>query len=284
MNTLRLLLIEDSASDATLFIDQIQNSLGHEVVEVEWRTRLSEALSLLESGQVFDQIWIDPGLPDLGQQNIGKALATLKRHLRSEGELRMISSLSSPTIAKQAAQHNVEVLQKDALTSTNNEILAIVRDMLAKRSSSGTIKVELARFEGTIAKMEYQIGENTKAIAAILTILDPMRNVVGELHSVKQIVEPLRNVTYELSLIKDTLKREAETAEKEKSAEKEVTVKRLDLMQAIILALITTVGSISVIVLPKVVDRWLEAPPATAPVTTPSPLDQGKPDAPSDPK
>lgn len=190
MPSLKLLLIEDTPADATLFISQIQDSLGVEV-EVEWRTRLTDAVGQLEAvgEEHYDQIWLDPGLPDLGSANIGKALALLKKYVPA-GELRLLSGLAQPAVAKQAESHNVAVVSKASLQpSGNQEILEMVKELLAKRSSSGaTTRVEMARYEGKLANLEYKVEENSRRLEKIEQGIDRMNNLAFELSAIKDLL------------------------------------------------------------------------------------------------
>lgn len=238
MNPAKLLLIEDTPSDATLFCDQIQRQLGNEV-EIEWRTRLSDALAWLEAGNVPDQIWLDPGLPDLREQNVGKALATLKGYVPI-GELRLISSTIAPALASQAAKHDVPVVEKG---NESAQILQIVQDLLSKRSSGATTRVELARVEGAIAKLEYQVEAN-----------------ITRLDKIEEVIDRLSTLAFEVGALKDSMNRLLQQGDKQ-----QIQTKRVEARQAIALGLISGLVSLGVaaitIVAPKLIDKW-DAKPA----------------------
>jgi hypothetical protein len=166
----RLLLIEDTTSDAEIFTDFMRQRLGE--VEVDVCVRLGDAIHRLQNhGEgYYDQIWIDPGLPDLNTDNIGKALAILKRF----APVQMTSGMTAPAIAKQATEYNVPIIQKSAFLGGNTAALqAIVqeiRDIVGKKSNNGgnvTVRVEQARLQAALLKFEVQIGEIQKDLQKV---------------------------------------------------------------------------------------------------------------------
>lgn len=238
----KLLLIEDSPADAAQFCDQIQNELGNEV-EIVWHTSLSAAMHWLKAeGNKPDQIWLDPAL--LGTQNIGKNLALLKECV-PPGELRLFGSTPS-IVHREAQRHEVEVVRKE----TDSQLLAIVQDLVAKRSSgSGTVKIELARFEGTIAKLEYQVSENCNRLARV-----------------EQIIERLNTINFELTAMKDAVNKIPAIQEQLAKSQgfKELRLKRMDFLQAVMISLISAGVALGSIALPKIIDK-LEHPNAPSP-------------------
>lgn len=247
MNPAKLLLIEDSSADATLFTDQIQNQLGSDI-EIEWKTRLSDALAWLEAGNKPDQIWLDPGLPDLGQ-GISKALTTLKKYVPA-GELRLLSSTVSPSLARAAEQQQVEVLHKDATTT---QVLQIVQELLSKRSGGTTARIETAKLEGKIAKLEYQLDISHTRLARIEATLERLSTVSFEVGTVKEALNRIPQLEKALSELQKT-----------SESTQQIRLKRWDVMQAIIVALISAAVAIGTILLAK------SPSPTPTPSTNPS--------------
>ncbi|MGA7936474.1 MAG: hypothetical protein WCA35_23170 [Kovacikia sp.] len=241
MTTLRLLLIEDTPSDATLFCDQIQNSIGNDV-DIEWKTHLGEAMAWLESGNEVDQIWLDPGLPDLGEKSIGKALATLKQFVEP-GELRLISS-NTPAIATQAQKQGVDVVAKEALISS--EILQIVQTLLNKRSSGQLVsetQVKIARLEGFVESNAGRLGK-------IEATLERLPTLIFEIETIKKFVAEIPSLKEELKSLqgKGLLK-----------------TKQLDVMQAVIVSLLTLVGVLGAAIGPRLLEQGKPTPTSSPP-------------------
>jgi len=255
MTLLRLLLIEDTPSDATLFIDQIQNSIGHEV-EIDWVQRLGEAMVQLESGRKYDQIWLDPGLPDLREQSIGKALVTLKQFV-PPGEVRMISSIAAPAVAQQAQQHDVAVVQKASL-SRDGEILDIVREMLNRRSGGSTIKVANARLEVKVINLEEQVKINTERLNQIESQL-------------RLVADRFTTIPFELESIKRILQEQKEAIAKQKDEKKEARASRTSVTVSIITAISAMVVAIVANVAPKLVDKVVAPVSPVSPPTRQTP-------------
>lgn len=152
---LRLLLIEDTPSDARIFCEQVKERHGDQAT-VEWKRSFKEAMLYLKAHPEIDQIWLDPGLADLGKEALGEAIAYLKRY----GEVQILSSIAAPAIKREAKKQEVEVYEK---TADFGSVLEKIDRVLEARGGT-TIKVGQAQLQGQIAKLDYQVGENVKAI------------------------------------------------------------------------------------------------------------------------
>lgn len=153
-----VLLIEDTAADAGRFTRQIKEKVGDDV-HVVWCRTLGEAKRHLASIEV-DQIWIDMG--DFADRDISHEIAHLKQFVPDD-QFFMLGAVST-TLRTQAQNQNVQIVSKDGLRAKDPEqsqILQIVLEMLQKRSSGATTKVDLAKqgvqllhLEGKVERME----------------------------------------------------------------------------------------------------------------------------------
>lgn len=255
MNTPTILLIEDTQSDAITFIDRLQETWGDNV-NVTWAKRLSEAMAHLESGTTFDQIWLDPGLPDLGERNVGSALATLKKF---GCEVKMISSEIRPVIAAQAQAHNVQLIQK---SSQGDQMLEIVSEMLSKRSN-GTIKVSMAEVRGAVSKLEYQVETNRVQLDKAERTIAALATVPYELAAIKNELKRIALLQGELA----TLKTEVAALKKSGEEKGKLGALRIDLAKAIVLALIALGGTAITTLGPKIIDALYPTPNPPAAVS-----------------
>jgi hypothetical protein len=259
MPIIKLLLIEDNPRDATLFCDQLQQELSGNV-EIEWKTRLDDALYWLESctaAQKPDQIWLDPGLPDLAQGSIGKALSSLKSHVPT-GELRMLSSLASPVARAQAAENQVPVVSKNQLIdSGNSQILEIVREMLYKRSSGSTVSIANAKLEGKIATLEVkmdifsrQVETNTPRIERTEANAQELSRRVSELAT-------------ELASLKKSIA-------DQKELNQQMIAKRIDARMTIATSIFTLIGLLGAAFMSNVAPKLLDKLAAPSAIASPS--------------
>lgn len=265
MNPAKLLLIEDNPSDATLFCDRIQNELGSEI-EIEWKTRLTDAMAWLEAGNRPDQIWLDPGLPDLGQQNLGKALSTLKKYVAA-GELKLLSSTVAPSVARAAEQQQVQVLNKDA---TNTQVLQIVQELLTKRSGGTTARVEAAKLEGKIAKIEYQVGSTLERLARIEAALERLATVAFEVNATREALNRIPPLEAKFKEFQQQLEAKIREFQQFREGSQQVRLKRMDMLQAIFIALISGGVALGTLALPKLLPDQ----------PTPLPLEPNRPGTP----
>lgn len=255
--SIEIMLIEDHPPDATLFIHKLQQNMGDEV-QVHWVKTLAEAYRDLETGKKYDQIWLDPGLPDLiAQTDINRALLTLKKYVEQvNGELHIITSSASPGVIAQAENHQVNIVEKDALLSRDSQILQIVGDMLAKKSGGyGTVKVQAAKMEGTIAKLEYQVVENFKRLERVEANQERFSTLLYEISAIKEMVNKIPAIEKKL--------------EKSEGAN-EIKLKRWDFFQTVLIAFISAAVTLGGIALPKLLDQAKDADPKPS-VTETSP-------------
>lgn len=250
---LNILLIEETAADATSFISQLQD-FASEDIEVVWKSKLTDALALLESGQSFDQIWLDPDLSDLRSTDISKALLSLKRFVPA-GEVRMIGSNLSSRVNAIARQQEVEVVSKN-----NNEMLAIVSELLKRRSSGTTVRVEQVRVEAALARVEWQVTQAVQAIERIQ-------------QQVNENAEFIKVLSSELAGLKDLTRKypDLEAAVSNLRSDREdkrfFRLKRWELIVALVTTLI--VSLVAPVIL-KAIDRLL---PGDKPQIQPSPTE-----------
>ena len=233
MSTLQLLLIEDTDRDAQMFINRVKQEMGNDVT-VDRVTRLGEALSLLGSS-TFDQIWLDLKIPDLQQKDVGKALTTL-REISGNADIRILGSAISPAASSQAAKHNVEVLPKDDLIS-GNQLVQIVTTLLeTKRGGTVTTRVEMAKIEGKLATLEYQLGLGTKKLEETIAMTRSLTSTIEQLQS------------------------KIGSLESKQAQQKDLASKKLDVLQAIAVALIALGTTVAATVLPKFLEKPTEKP------------------------
>lgn len=242
---LKLLLIEDTQADATLFCDQVQGSLGEDV-DIDWVTQLSEAFNRLETGQIYDQIWLDPALPDLRDSNLGKALATLKKYV-SSGELRLLGGSGfTSTHKKQAIEQNVQVVED----INSRQVLALVQELLSKKTGgTATIRVEQAKLEGAIARAEMRIDENSSRLAKIEAICDRLQTLQFELGATREAIGIIPQLRDDVLALKRVLE-----------------IKRADqagvweFRKVVVPALISAMVAIATLIIPVVLPKLLEPP------------------------
>lgn len=260
MPSLRLLLIEDSQSDRTLFADQIQNELGNDV-QIDCAEKIGEAFHLLEHARAtrnfYDQIWLDPGLPDLGQQNISSALATLKAHVEP-GQLRLLTSNAAPEITRQARKHDVQTVSKSALSPSGDlEVLEIVKELISKRSSGSgaTTRVEMARYEAKLANLEYKVDENCKRLEKIEQGIDRMNSLAFELSAIKDLLAKI-----------PTLEQSVKEVKSAQADAKKATDAQWDFRKVVIGGIITAVFGALTTLGPLLIPRLFPEPDKPAPI------------------
>lgn len=257
MPNLELLLIEDTPADAMLFMEQIQQQYGSDV-QIVWKKTLAEAKLYLAENTV-DQIWLDRVLPDFNANNFATEVAALKKHLTSEdkNELYLLTASPPPNVTAQAKAAHVDIVSKDDLMPAgDSQILAMVTQLLAKRSFGATVRVET---ESRLVRMEMKLEHLTQALGSI-----------GEL---KNLVEQLR---VETSLMREHVNKvpdlSGQVAELKKASTNrdQLEIKKLDMRQAIILAIITGMGTLAITWLTKMGgDSKLPSPPVSNPIESP---------------
>ena len=257
MSNLELLLIEDTPADAMLFMEQIQQQYGSDV-QIIWKKNLAEAKLYLADNMV-DQIWLDRVLPDFNIHNFATEVAALKKHLNSEdkNELYLLTASPPPNVQAQAKAAHVDIVSKDDLMPAgDSQILAMVTQLLAKRSSGATVRVET---ESRLVRMEVKLEHLIHTLGAI-----------GEL---KNLVEQLR---VETSLMREhvnqvpTLTSQVSELKKASTNRDNLEIKKLDMRQAIILAIITGIGTLAITWLTKMGgDSKLPSPPVSNPIESP---------------
>lgn len=186
---LRLLLIEDTPSDAHIFCEQVKDRHGDSAI-VEWRRSFKDAMVYLKSAPDIDQIWLDPGLVDLPKDRLGSAIAYLKRF----GQVQLLSSTVAPAIKSEANRQEVEIFEK---TTDLESVLEKITMVLQQRSGgSTTVRVGQAQLEGKIAKLEYQVGENVKSIEkAHQELQKSMQGIQAQVSDIKKAQESASNDT-----------------------------------------------------------------------------------------
>lgn len=186
---LRLLLIEDTPSDARIFCEQVKERHGDQAIVV-WKRSFKDAMLYLKSAPDIDQIWLDPGLGDLSKEKLGAAIAYLKQY----GQVQLLSSMAAPSIKREATRQEVEVYEK---TTDLESVLAKITEVLQQRSGgSTTVRVGQAQLEGKIAKLEYQVGENVKSIErSHQELLKAFQGLQSQFAEVKQVQEADSNDT-----------------------------------------------------------------------------------------
>lgn len=260
MLTLKMLLIEDSTADQVLFVNQVQNDASD--VAVDCATSISEAFAYLESAAAtpYDQIWLDPGLPDLKPAMIGQVLARLKQHVEP-GEVRLLTSTASPEVKRQAKQQDVSLLNKDVLNpGGNSEILSIVREMLTKRSSGGATRVELGKHEMRLLHIEGSV-EEMKAFLKDAT--QRMQRYEETALQVKLMVD----LVNQMPVLKDSIGKLEKLVDKDVAARSGQLEVRKSFMQYALPALLTAVTALATIFLTQ---YFSANKPAIAPSVAPS--------------
>ena len=244
---LNILLIEETAADATIFIDQLQNFAGRDI-NVVWHQKLQSALALLESGQAFDQIWLDPELSDL-TADIAKALAHLKRFV-PPGEVRLIGQNFSPDDLITARKQHVDVVS----TSNNRDVIEIVAELLKRRSSNGTTRVEMARTEGALARLEWQVTQMSDMLKRTTDLAARNQDLIVGTQTELVFVKDLAKKIPDLESIVAAIKSGREEKQK-------IQFKRWELIVALITTLVVAlVGP----VLLKLLDRSPSPSPSPA--------------------
>lgn len=239
METLHLLLIEDTSADATDFVNQIQNKYP-KGVSIVWRQTLDEAFRYLATHEV-DQIWVDKELPDFNGADIAEALRKLKSFV-DPSELYLLSASNSivgtPKGSKVVAQ-----------PSTGEEkVLELVTQLLEKRSSSGTTKVQFAQIEGKIATLKYRLERAEDILRDIPQKLDEL---AIEQRFIKDFLNTqIPAIERKLSGLEEKV-REAKGSETSK-------IERWKIYGGIVVTVLTVTGGVLSIALPIVLPRMLE--------------------------
>jgi DNA-binding NtrC family response regulator len=184
MNSIRILLVEDSPSDALLIVSLLteEKSFEHKLTHVE---RLADSLALLSKGE-FDVVLSDLGLPD------SQGLATFMAMYKQAPQMPIVVLTRDDD--QELAVEAIKLGAQDYLPKSNFDSFSLVR----------TIKYAIER-----QRLRQQLSdalENVKTLSGLLPICSgckKIRDDTGYWNQIESYVTQHSNVRFSHGLCPD---------------------------------------------------------------------------------
>lgn len=151
---LNILLIENSPDYARAFRRSLRELLPDpRAVAIHWSKSASEAMHYLQSAEAdfLDQIWVEQTI--VTKAELPKLLAMLEK--------------IAPREVHQLFKGVPVGAGAEKFTSSYHYLAAIVGELMSKKSSGATARVENARLEGKIAANDYRIEQLEKSFGQL---------------------------------------------------------------------------------------------------------------------